>query len=76
MRYYRCRCGKQEAWGSLPPQSCQGCAECGTTLEQHPERHVVPAPHEWVTRYDQDTGEPYERCSRCLTMSSSSWRRT
>lgn len=65
MRYYRCKCGKAESWGSMPPKKCQGCSECNTTLELHPDHHRTPDPHEFVTRYDETTGEPYQICKRC-----------
>jgi hypothetical protein len=66
MQHYRCRCGKCTAFGSMPPYKCSGCDECNTTLEQHPDHHTVPEPHEYKTQYNQNTGEPYERCNWCM----------
>lgn len=66
MQYYRCKCGKSQSWGSMAPPLCEGCGECHTTLEQFPSLHREPAAHEFETLYDEHTGEPYQRCTRCL----------
>lgn len=67
MIYYRCKCGKNEYFGSgMVPHDCEGCDECGTTLSTHPEGHKPRAPHEWETKYDENTGKPYRRCKKCL----------
>lgn len=66
MKYYRCKCGKSEAWGSYPPVKCVGCPTCDTTLELHPDYHEKPSPHEFVTKYDEYTGKPYQICLNCL----------
>ena len=47
MRYYRCKCGKRTAMGSDSPAPCDGCPECGTTLDSHPAHHSTPEPHRW-----------------------------
>jgi len=67
MIYYRCKCGKQEAWGSMPPNQCDGCSECGTTLDTHPELHRTPTPHDFVaTNVATDEGpKPLSRCRYC-----------
>lgn len=65
MQYYRCKCGKSESWGSMPPRKCDGCPTCNTTLAPHPDYHKEPDPHEFVTRYDEQTGEPYKVCINC-----------
>ena len=67
MQYYRCKCGESVAFGSMPPQDCEGCVECNTTLEQHPDNHKPLAEHEWIDKFDQNTGEKYQRCIKCLT---------
>jgi len=72
MQYYRCKCGKTESWGSMGPRKCQGCSECGTTLNQGPEYHKTPEPHEWVTRYSEITGKPYEVCINCMELKEES----
>ena len=66
MQYYRCKCGKSKAWGSYGPRPCEGCPDCNTTLTQHPDYHKTPEPHEWVIRYNEVTGEPYEVCINCM----------
>jgi len=66
MRYYRCKCGNCQAWGSMPPEKCNGCKECNTTLEESPNTHTEPSEHKWITEYDKHTGEPYEICLNCL----------
>ena len=65
MKYYRCKCGKHEYWGSDSPANCMGCTDCNTTLEGNPERHKTPEPHQWKTYYHQSTGKPYQMCERC-----------
>lgn len=67
MQYYRCKCGDSTAWSSMGVSACTTCKKCGSDLAQSPGGHAeTPAPHEYVTKYDQDTGTPYERCSRCM----------
>ncbi len=48
MLHYRCRCGKSTAFGSMSPYPCQGCPECGTTLDGHPDHHRAPVPHDFT----------------------------
>ena len=64
MQYYRCACGHAEAWGSMPPYPCSGCADCGTTLDQHPQDHRTPEPHDFVP-YPVETAEGDKTISRC-----------
>lgn len=52
MKYYRCKCGKHQAYGSMPPAKCEGCPECNTTLETHSDFHRQPEPHEFIIMYD------------------------
>ena len=73
MQYYRCKCGKREAWSSMGVRDCQGCSECGTTLAQHPDYHKDTAPHEWVKRYNQNTGKPYMVCENCMKIEEDSY---
>jgi len=49
----------------MPPAKCDGCPDCNTTLEIHPDYHKTPEPHDWVTKYDENTGKPYRICQRC-----------
>ena len=65
MQYYRCKCGKTEAWDSgLGNPACAGCNECGTTLVQHPGEHKPREPHTIIIKY-KDDGTPFEWCERC-----------
>ena len=67
MQYYRCKCGKSEAWTSMGVSECATCKHCGSDLAMGPEGHAeTPAPHEYVAKYNEDTGIPYEVCRRCL----------
>lgn len=67
MKYYRCKCGKAEAWGSMGPRACQGCKECGTTLNSGPDGHRTPEPHEWVPQYNPNTGvRESDVCKDCM----------
>ncbi len=45
---------------------CSRCDKCGSDFAQGPSEHVEPEPHEYVTKYDQNTGKPYEMCRRCM----------
>ncbi len=65
MRYYRCKCGKQTGWASMPFPPCSGCKDCNTTMAEGPEFHEIPSPHEYIIRFDQYTGKPYEVCEMC-----------
>lgn len=67
MQYYRCRCGKREAWGSMGPAACSGCKDCGTTLDMTPELHRTPEPHDFEAHpveTDQG-GATLSRCRHC-----------
>jgi hypothetical protein len=66
MLYYRCKCGNSTAFGSMPPNPCDGCSKCNTTLALHPDYHRVPEPHKPVTRYDNVTGKSYQVCLTCM----------
>ncbi len=65
MQYYRCKCGSAESWTSMGVPRCRSCSKCGSDLAQGPNGHRDPAPHEYVTRYDEHTGKPYEVCLGC-----------
>lgn len=68
MLYYKCKCGKCEFWGSgMSPYACQVCDECGTTMLKNLDgTYVEPKPHEYVAKYNQNTGKPYKICKWCL----------
>jgi hypothetical protein len=47
--------------------ACIRCSTCGSDLAQAPDLHTEPVPqHDYVTKFDQNTGEPYQVCRRCF----------
>lgn len=66
MQFYRCKCGEHTAWTSMGVAGCVSCGKCGSNLAQGPNGHYEVAAHKYVTKYDQNTGKPYERCSACM----------
>lgn len=66
MQFYRCKCGNYKIWSSNYPPRCISCRDCGTTIDSSPNDHEKPMEHELVKQFDQNTGEPYEICLRCL----------
>jgi hypothetical protein len=62
---YRCKCGEIIASSSMGVPACWGCTKCKTNLATNPRDHHYPAKHEFVTKYDENTGKPYERCKNC-----------
>lgn len=70
MQYYRCKCGNSTAWTSMGVPGCTSCSKCGSDLAQGPEGHGEVEPHTFVTKYDQNTGAPYEVCRQCMRRKS------
>src|SRR5580700_10927309 len=66
MMFYRCKCGFSQAHTSMGVPACSRCPKCGSDLAPGPNVHSEPEPHEFVTKYDQNTGAPYQRCKRCF----------
>ena len=61
MRYWECKCGNFQAFGSMPPEPCSFCKKCGTNAFQQ-----EPEPHDFRIRYSEETGEPvYSMCINC-----------
>jgi hypothetical protein len=60
MRFWKCKCGASEAFGSDPPAPCTKCDKCGSDLFGG-----EPKPHYYVTKYDENSGKPYELCNQC-----------
>lgn len=75
MRHLRCKCGKITAWTSMGTQDCDGCEDCKTTLAGHPDNHKKLKPHVWKTMYNQSTGKPYKRCSKCSELDVESYKK-
>lgn len=67
MKFHQCKCGARQYYESgMPPQPCQGCSKCGTTLATRPDGHKTPEPHDFEVRYDSKTGKPKRQiCKRC-----------
>jgi hypothetical protein len=65
MQFYRCKCGATTAHTTMGVPRCDRCPKCGSDLAQSPSHHSDPEPHKWVTKYDRDTGAPYEVCTSC-----------
>ena len=67
MIYYRCKCGKVESYGSMSPNPCLGCVDCGTNLTSHPDLHKKPELHNWITdEILTDEGVMHQtKCSWC-----------
>lgn len=73
MRYYRCKCGRHESWGSMGPNPCARCKDCGSDLAGSPDTHAEPKPHRMLTvraTVETDEGEKdagtMTRCVWCL----------
>ena len=70
MQYYKCKCGESVSFGSMGPNPCTSCSICGTQLiniHYHTDYYPKPIPHEFVIRYNESTGEPYDICKLCGT---------
>lgn len=67
MRYYRCKCGRTESFGSMPPARCFGCKECRTRPALAGVEPWALEPHNYVTEMvETDAGEaPLTRCRWC-----------
>ena len=67
MQYYRCKCGKQWSWGSMPPSPCAKCSNCASDLAPGPDFHEEPLPHDFHTQQvETDNGpQPLSICRWC-----------
>ncbi len=66
MQYFQCKCGEHKSWTSMGVPRCTRCKKCGSDLAQGPDGHREPEPHRYVTKYNQNTGAPFEICDRCF----------
>ncbi|MCK9281419.1 MAG: hypothetical protein M0P71_12410 [Melioribacteraceae bacterium] len=73
MQYYKCKCGKHEAWNSGEAlQDCEGCEDCKTTYAQSATGHKPLIPHDFkeivekraIDGIEQITAH-YMECQRC-----------
>lgn len=61
MRYWECKCGALQAFGSDPPEPCVVCSRCNTNAFKK-----EPEPHDFRIQHDVNTGEPkYSMCIKC-----------
>lgn len=74
MRTLRCKCGDKIAYTSTGTQDCEGCEKCNTTFAGHPDNHKPLQPHTWKEMYNQKTGKPYKRCSKCYKADEESYK--
>jgi len=61
-------------WTSDGAHDCQGCDKCNTTYAGHPDHHKELQPHEWGTKFDQNTGKPYKICELCYETDEKSFK--
>ena len=69
MKFYQCKCGAAQSWGSLSPNQCRRCATCGSDLATGPSLHRDPKPH--AMRAEQvsleiDEGLMWGALTRCI----------
>ena len=68
MKYYRCKCGKWEAWSTLGVVPCDWCEDCQTGPAEYPGRHPAErTPHRMVRHQVMtDAGASFlSRCQWC-----------
>lgn len=68
MRYYRCKCGQLESWGTMRPPQCSWCEACQSNPAETPDTHRTErTPHKWYQeKVDTDAGEAeLTRCVYC-----------
>jgi hypothetical protein len=65
MMYYRCKCGREESMGSMPPRRCRGCSECGTNLSPSPTLHRDPEPHDFTSVEEVATDKGAFTITKC-----------
>jgi len=63
--YYQCKCGHKRVWSSILISDCDGCYKCKTTLAPSLSFHKQLIAHDFITKYDENTGQPYKICQKC-----------
>lgn len=70
MKYYQCKCGQYQSWGSLGPKRCAWCKLCQTTPAGGPSEHKTEQPaHEMFTtsvEMKTDAGKVEGQLTRCI----------
>lgn len=64
MLYYRCKCGRHQAYGSMPPWPCTVCLKCGSNLATGPTAHHEPKQHVFIP-VPVETNEGTRHLDRC-----------
>jgi hypothetical protein len=66
--FYRCKCGRCESYGSMPPYACQRCSLCKSNFASHPSLHADPKPHEFFSESVETNDGPatIDRCRFCM----------
>jgi len=59
---------------SMGTRDCEGCNECNTTYAGNLDHHLELQPHDWGTRYHQNTGKPFKYCKKCHTIDAESYK--
>lgn len=63
---YRCKCGESIWYSSMGFADCEVCEKCGSTPATHPDGHADPEPHDFVLRYNEETGKAsHYICTKC-----------
>jgi len=66
MQGYQCKCGN--IIGSNTGEGfhdCEGCEKCKTTFAHSPSGHRELKPHNFITKYNENTGKTYKMCKDC-----------
>lgn len=70
MRYWQCKCGERQGWGSTGPRPCDWCDECKTTLACGPDGHrIIRPPHKMIKTsvdIETDDGTSVATLTRCI----------
>jgi len=75
MKTFRCKCGESIIYSSMGTgHNCEGCTKCNTTYADHPDHHLPLEPHDWITKYNQNTGKPYKVYNKCCHRDKESYK--
>lgn len=76
-----CKCGEELLYTSMGATNCQGCEKCNTSFNRHPIdvdgemvwENIPLEPHEWMEKFNQNTGKPYKICKHCYQVDRESY---
>lgn len=63
--FYRCKCGRAQAWSSMGVSLCDVCPDCGSNLALGPDSHRDPAPHDMALVQEIATDQGKATITRC-----------